>query len=389
MAFRPPMGGPFGFDPNYRYWYNNFAWWYSTMDHAAVQSSADAKIVRIGFSLAGMIAKDRLPKEQVERIANLKCKLFDFALEGDVAAMFEALGVKTEVIKPTEVALHTVNQRLIPTQLVVINGITQPPPKEVLASIVQFVTEGGRLFFYNSAAHIVQSMFPGKIGPVPPSTLLSAKVYFPGPEKELFASYHNGDYVDLEYNRYPITVLEKANVRTLAEVHGRLVEPTVVHFDHGAGTVFVFVSRMLLHKPKKYEFLPADPNQKKDSKEPVAETAPMEEDKAGGKPKKKKAQPPPKKKRGPPEPPADFDSYLSEKGASSDTIAAFRCAVSVGYEEAYNSAKRSVPCLEMLARLFVREAHTLDSIFRPQFEYDQAAPSAMSEEGEPTEPVEQ
>jgi hypothetical protein len=383
MAFHP---GPFGFDPNYRYWYNNFAWWYSSVDHAGVQSSAEAKIARIGFSLAGMIAKDRLPKEQVDRISNLRCKLFDFALEGDVAAMFEALGVKTEVIKPTEVALHTVNQKLIPTHLVVINGISQPPPKEVLQAIVQFVTEGGRLFFYNSAAHIVQSLFPGKIGPVPPSTLLSAKVYFPGPEKELFASYHNGDYVDLEYNRYPITVLDKPSVRTLAEVHGRLVEPTVAHFDHGDGTVFVFVSRMLLHKPRKHEFLPADPNQKKEPKEPIAETAPMEEDKVGVK-KKKKSQPPPKKKRGPPEPPADFDSYLSEKGASSDTIIAFKCAVNVGYEEAYNSAKRSLPCLEMLAKLFVREAHALDSMFNPQFEFDQH--TAATSEPEQSEPVEQ
>jgi len=393
MAFHPPMGGPFGFDPNYHYWYNNFAWWYSSLDHGAVQSSAEAKIARIGFSLAGMVAKDRLAKDQVERISNLKCKLFDFALEGDVAAMFEALGVKTEVVKPTEVPIHTINQRLIPTHFVVINGLIHPPQKEVLQAITQFVVEGGRLFFYNTAAHIIQSMFPGKIGPTPPSTLLSARVYFPGPEKELFASYHNGDLVDLEYTRYPISVLDKESVKVLAEVKGRNVEPTVAHFDHGDGTVFVFVSRMLLHKPRKYEFVPIDPNQKKEAKETATIPETMEEEKpAGGKSKKRKQPLPPKKKKGPPEMPADFDAYLSEKGASSDTLIAWRCAVNVGYEEAYNTAKRALPCLEMLGKLFVREAITLDTMFRPQLAYEQQPPAAETEhmdEEHQQEPVEQ
>jgi len=382
MSFAGPMGGPF-FDPNYRYWYNNFAWWYSSIDHA-VQTAAEAKIARIGFSLAGMITKDRLPKDQVERVSKLQCKLFDFALEGDVAAMFESLGVKTEVVKPTEVGNHTINQRLNPAHFVVINGLIHPPQKEVLQAITQFVYEGGRLFFYNTAAHIIQSMFPGKIGPTPPSTLLSARVYFPGPERELFASYHNGDMVDLEYNRYPITIIDKEAVSLLAEVRGRNVEPTVAHFNHGNGTVFVFVSRMLLHKPRKHEHTPIDPNQKKETTEPMDEVK-QEEKPLTVKMKKKKQLPPPKK-RGPPSFPADFDSFLSEKGASEDTLIAFRCAINVGYEEAYHSAKRSLPSLEMLGKLFVREAANLDGLFGPEHELlEQEQPRQES----PTEPMEQ
>jgi len=305
----------------------------------------------------------------------LRFKVFDFGpLEGDVGSMIEALGIKAEVLKPTEIHVHTMSQRIPPNQVLVINQLYHPQPKEVFQAIAQFVFEGGRLFIFNSASHLISAIFPGKIGPSPPSTLTTGRVRFPGPDKDLFTSWPQDAEVDVEYNRYPFSVIDREGVKVLAEVKGRHIEPTVGHFTHGNGGVWVFVSRMLLHERKKGDLVPRDASAKAEEAKVKAEVPAGEQEsdekKSGHQAfqtKKRKLPAAPAPKKGPPEIPPDFDTYLAEKGASHDTIIAWRCAVNVGWTEAYNMAKRALPPLEMLAKLIIREQATLDSMF-PQEE---------------------
>lgn len=59
-------------------------------------------------------------------------KLFDFAVDADLSALFEAIGMKVELVKPHEIPFH-MTTRLNPQQLVVINNLYHPQPKEVFA----------------------------------------------------------------------------------------------------------------------------------------------------------------------------------------------------------------------------------------------------------------
>jgi len=400
MSFGPTPPFPqlpgmhYPFDPNYNYWYNTFAWWYySGADHGTTYHQADAKISRISYSLAGLVARDRLTREQQDKLSSMKLKVFDFAVDGDMPAMLESTGVKVEAVKPTDVHLHVINQKLLPNQIVIINALYQPQPKDIFQAITNFVYEGGRLLIFNTASHLVSAMFPGRIAPVSPSTLISARVNFLGPEIELFSSWTPNELVDLEYYRYPIEIMDSREVKVLAEVKGRNMEPVSVQFDHGNGSVYLFVSRLFLHERKKNELVPADPSQKQPKEEVIPKEEIKQEDENEKKQnpfqqRRKKVPPPKKKQKSGSETPSDFDSYLNGMGASSDTFVAWRCAVSTGFVDAYNMAKRVLPSIEMLAKLLLKQQAIIEDMFvKPGEEerHDTSTLSARKIEEQPME----
>jgi len=339
--------------------------------------------------LAGLVAKDRMTKEQVEKLSSMKFKIFDFAVDGDMPAMIESLGVKVESVKPNDIHLHVVTQKLFPNQILIINALYQPQSKEIFQAIANFVYDGGRLLIFNTASHLVSAMFPGRIQPVIPTTLVTARINFLGPEIELFSSWTQSELVDLEYYRYPIEVTDAREVKVLAEVKGRNTEPVTIQFDHGVGGVYLFVSRLFLHEKKKNELETIDPVERKKLKEEqklkgeVKEETKQEEtekekDKKSNpyQARRKRAVPPKKKQRGPGEIPPDFDSYLNGMGASGDTFVAWRCAVGVGFHDAYNMAKRVLPCIEMLGKLLLKNQVVLEDLFRQS---DDSKPPELEE----------
>jgi len=407
----PNMGGGGGmhFDAQYHYWYTNFAWWYfGGGDHGITYHSTDPKVPRISYSLAGLLARDRMTKEQVDKLANLKFKVFDFSVDADLVGWLEAIGVKLEVIKPQEVSLYIAHQPIQTNQIIILNGLIQPS-KDLMQVLTNFVNDGGRLLIFNCASNVIAAMFPGKITPLPPSTLLCAKVHFPGPEIDLFSSFTQNEMVDVEYSRYPIEVPDRNEVKVLAELKGRQLEPVVSQWDYGAVSVYLFVSRLFLHEKTrelvsqdlshkiKVEDAKNEKDAKKDEKsgndsneiketnsentkidqvkeikeEPKNDVEQMNVD--GKEKKEKKVQsyqqrrkrpPPPKKqKKGPAQLPPDFDSYLNTMGASNDTVVAWKCAIQVGYIEAYVLAKRVIPSIEMMAKLLLKQQAFVDHMF--------------------------
>jgi len=50
-------------------------------------------------------------------------------------------------------------------------------------------------------------------------------------------------------------------------------------------------------------------------------------------------------------------------GSSSDTMMAWKCAVNVGFIDAYNMAKRVLPCIEMLGKLLLKQHSIIEDMF--------------------------
>jgi len=241
----------------------------------------------------------------------------------------------------------------------------QPQSKDIFQAIANFVYDGGRLLIFNSASHVISGMFPGRIAPVVPSTVISGRVNFIGSEAETFSSWSSNAIVDLESYRYPIEVSDTREVKVLAEVKGRVAEPVVVQFDHGSGGVYVFVSRMFLHERDKFEII-TKPKKKNNKEEMLEDANQKEEQKKANQfqQKRKRSVPPPQKKQKQASNiPEDFESYMNECGASNDTIIAWKCALNVGYIDGYSMAKRVLPCLIMMGKLLLKQQAILDDMF--------------------------
>lgn len=96
-------------------------------------------------------------------------------------------------------------------------------------------------------------MFPGKVTAAPPSTTISSKLQILA-EKELFENaFQGGEYLELEFYRYPVEVVDKQAVKVIAQTHTRTVEPLLLTWEHGHGRVYMFVSKMFLRKKAKEE----------------------------------------------------------------------------------------------------------------------------------------
>eukprot|EP01118_Nematostelium_gracile_P019621 TRINITY_DN915_c0_g1_i1.p1 TRINITY_DN915_c0_g1~~TRINITY_DN915_c0_g1_i1.p1 ORF type:complete len:463 (+),score=161.70 TRINITY_DN915_c0_g1_i1:77-1465(+) len=430
MAFSAPLpsiniaqiqGGGMHFDPQYHYWYNNFAWWYYGGENSHFNTSTtDPKVSKVAFSLAGLIVKDRMPKTQMEKISACKPKMFDFALDGELAAYFESVGVRLEIIKPQDVIVFLTNHKLPPNQIVILNGLLQPA-KELMTALSNFVSDGGRLLIFNTSSQVISSMFPGKIGTAPPSTLISSRIRLTGKESELFTSLKDMDEIDLEYQRHPIEITDKQEVTVLVEALGRKPEPLILQWNYGPGSVYLFLSKLFLHERKKLELITAD-GKKKDKKVEIKsenqsqpkedkQDVKMEEQsqppqaqntqvtpsstdtmdieikkEEGVNPpeptnngneknakktqnfqhkKKKNPQPAKKQKKGPVELPEDFHSYLSSLNASEDTTIAWKCAINVGLIDGYHMAKRVLPSLEMIGKILAKEQEVVETMFVP------------------------
>jgi len=225
-------------------------------------------------------------------------------------AFCESLGPKIEVIKQ-DAFYHLMTQKLDPNQMIVISGLFTPQLKEVLQTIQTFVNEGGRLIILNSASHVIASLFPGKIQTAPPSTTIQARAKFVA-EKDLFSGYTYGDDLLLEYYRYPIDIIDKQNVKVLAQVQGQTVEPLLVKFNQGNGSVVHFISRMFTTEKKV----------------------------------------------------TDIDAWLKSKGAEKATFIAWNCAEAVGYKNGLALAIQTHPSQEVLLKVLSREYQALQTYFQ-------------------------
>jgi len=346
------------------------------------------------------VVRDRLKKEDVESIKGTPVKLFDFAVDADLSALFEAIGMKVELVKPHEIPFH-MTTRLNPQQLVVINNLYHPQPKEVFAAWAQFVADGGKLLIFNSASHFVAAIFPGKVVPAPPSTAIDGKLRIASDSatKSLFSGYTTGEEISLEYFRYPIQLADTKGVKVLAKVHNTITEPLLVQFDHGSGTCFLFVSKMYLKEDKLPVILDdTDPKQQHQQKlKEVKKEGEVKEEKKeevkevqrdGSQAKKRVLELPFGKKKRKVEIP-DWEEYLASKGASDDTRVAWKCAMNIGFVDAFLLAKRCIPFIELLTKLIIREKQAQQQYFAslppPQVETSQENSEQQQQEAKAAE----
>lgn len=134
-----------------------YNWWDYAQDKVV-----DTKVTKIGYSLASVLARDRL-KEQSQMVPDIKVKLFDYGADNELFMVLESLGFKIERIKTPEVPQHVIHNKLDPNQVVFISNLVNPQPREVFQGFAKFVEEGGRLLFFHCAPHWINVIFPGKV----------------------------------------------------------------------------------------------------------------------------------------------------------------------------------------------------------------------------------
>lgn len=173
----------------------------------------------------------------------MKVKFFDFASDGDLASFFDALGLKVETIRGSEIAVHLMNNKLEPNQIVLINSLYVPQAREIGQNLYNYVNEGGRLIIFNSSPQIVGMIFPGKIQPAPHSTCVSAKLKITG-DREHFTGYKGSEEINLEYGRYPVGIYDRKGVQVLAKIQAQTEEPLLLKFAQGSGMVYLYVSKL-------------------------------------------------------------------------------------------------------------------------------------------------
>jgi len=312
------MQGHFGADPHYMHWYNKYAWWYHVGHNNIQLASPDVKVVRIAYGIAGLLVKDRIGEGNAEVLRTIKIKFFDYGGDGELAMILEHLVGKVESARATEVPFHILSQKLPPSEFImVVSGLAHPQPKEIYAAFQQFANEGGRIFFFNCASHILANIFPGKFQPCPPSTTVRSKLKILA-EKELFSAFKYHDIV-LEPHRNPLDIIDKTkSVTIITKINAQTVEPLFAKFSCGDGMIFCMSSKMFTTEKFMRE------GQKTLSS-------------------------------------AQVEEILKSRGATSDTIVAWQCAVKVKYFNAFELALQATPSIEMVAKLLVRECAFMPS----------------------------
>jgi hypothetical protein len=134
-----------------------YNWWDYAQD-----KPVDTKLTKIGYSLASVLARDRL-REQSTIVPDVKIKLFDYGTDNELFTVLDSLGFKIERIKTAEVPQHVIHNKLDPNQLVFITNLINPQPREVFQGFAKFAEEGGRLAFYHCAPQWINVIFPGKV----------------------------------------------------------------------------------------------------------------------------------------------------------------------------------------------------------------------------------
>jgi hypothetical protein len=300
-----------------------YNWW----DYAQ-EKTVDSKVSRIAYTLAGMLVQDRLKAGNVD-ISQIRVKLLDFGTDGDLASLFESIGLKPEIIKTQDIPYSILSNNLETNQIIAINSLYHGQPKEVFANLFQYVTEGGRLLIFNSAPHLVSAIFPGKVQPAPHSTCVSAKLKISVSEKEIFSGFSNSEQVILEYGRYPVEIVDKQNVKILAKINAQTIEPLLLKWIQGDGAVYLWVSRLFV-KEKENEV-------------------------------------------------NEFGRFLEEKGACTETTIAWQCANNVSYRSAVSYALSTFPSMELIAKVFVKEYNAIEQL-QAQLQQQMIEQQASNEE---------
>jgi len=273
-----------------------YNWW----DYAQEKQS-DTKVGRIAYNLAGQLVRDRLKNDKTTKI-----KLIDFATDGDLGLMLESLGFKLDILRGGhEITFFLTNNKLdAAEQVVIINSLYQAQPKEAFQNLSDFVSEGGRILLFNSAPTLAGMIFQGKLQNGPHSVCVGAKLKLNTSEKDIFSAFGSSEEVVLEYGRYPPSVSDNQHVTVLAKVSAKTPEPVLLKITHGNGVGYLFLSKMFL---KEKEDLP------------------------------------------------DMKVFFADKGVAKETIAAWDCAINVGFKNAVALAIAAYPSMEMIAKIILRE----------------------------------
>jgi len=110
-------------------------------------------------------------------------------------------------------------------------------------------------------------------------------------------------------------VLDKENVTIIAKIQSQTTEPLLVRFTQGYGNVYIMISKLIVN-----ESYTKDPKQK---------TIPA----------------------------AEIEAYLKERNATQYTVVTWQSAIKSGWISSINMAVASLPSLEMMAKILVKEKH--------------------------------
>jgi len=318
----PPIHPHMPMDPNYRWWVNNYSWWFQSGGN--VLRPQDQKVNRVAYGLVSTLLRDKMGPDYADKLKSITVKVFDFSGDGDIASLFETMVGKIEYVKGNEATYHLIAQKMHPSQMIaVLNGLQQQQPKEAIQQLQAFINDGGRVLFFFCTPFIIGTMFPGKIQPSPPSTCIKSVLKITG-EKELFSGFKSKAAIQLETYRHPLDVIDKKSVSILATTVGsRGIEPLVLKFNSGNGVVYIFQSKLVL----------AD----KIIQEKQTTIAPTV-----------------------------IESYVQSQGGSKDTVTAWQCAVKVGFIQGYEYALQVTPLLDLISKILLKEKAFTDQIPQPQ-----------------------
>ncbi|PRP83405.1 hypothetical protein PROFUN_09433 [Planoprotostelium fungivorum] len=318
--------------PTYHWWHGSSG---GTTNASHKQSfyhkMTDQKKDKLSQLNAALLVKDRLATElkmTAEELnvylAEVKIRIYDFAVDGELGNLLEAVGFKPEIVKPFQVSSYLIQAKQPNNQLVIISGLFQMQPREVFQALYNFVHEGGRLIFINSTSGVLPLCFGPKLTPGPPSTVVRAGLRIIS-DKELFSGYEPSEQIELEQVRESLEVKDKNEVKVLAKIHGSREEPLAVRMAVGDGQIYVFTSKLY-------------------TREKTVE---------------------------------NLREYLVKKGASPITMATWECAQTIGYKDAVSMSISVFPFIEMITKLFVRESEHVKK-------FPQPAEEAKAAEPEPT-----
>jgi len=283
----------------------------------------DQKVSRISYQLASMLVKERLSEKEAKIVHDTKIRLLDYG-DPDIVSLFEALQKenigKYEVVKPQDVTFFLVNNKLTPNEIIIMSSVTAPQPMEVINNFYKFVSDGGRLIVINSSVSAFGQIFQGRFSWLPPSTLYTAKAKILADQEILSGFSTDVESMYLEGFRFPVHVLENSGVEVLLRLLTPTEEPLLMKFTEGKGIVYVITTRLFTSE-KKVE---------------------------------------------------DPEKFLKGLGGSAASIAAWKCALNVGYKDAFNLGVSSIPFVEVIAKILTREG-IVSAIFEKEMEEIAAA----------------
>jgi len=169
-----PWGG--GGDPGSNWWEHDSSNEKLLSRKVAKEKTREKKV---GFSLAGMLVRDRLAKQGIDskEIAKTKFRLFDFGKDAQTSLFLEGLQLgNLEVISSANCTFFLLN-RLPPNQVILISDLFTPQPKQVFQNLFSFISEGGRVLFLNCSSFLLSILFQGAVKSLPHSNTIEAHLH--------------------------------------------------------------------------------------------------------------------------------------------------------------------------------------------------------------------